>query len=105
MFTRVAQHAVRRSASFRPAVFRASPAVASFSTAELVPGVGYGKTSTGIVSSTSDAVHLRYTLQLDLQAFLTHFSLFPRNIPCVLYAHLIINHNSPSSSGRSPRRS
>lgn len=84
MFTRVAQHAVRRAASFRPAVFRASPAVASFSTAELVPGVGYGKTSTGIVSSTSDAVDFRYTLQLDLQASYPFFSFPPRFPLCIV---------------------
>lgn len=47
MFSRIAQHTVKR-ALFQPA-FRPA-AMALFSTAELVPGIGRGKTSTGIVS-------------------------------------------------------
>ena len=57
MFSRIASQSVRRLVSFQSAssngvkqVSRSS--FAAFSTAEIVPGIGLGKTSTGIVSST-----------------------------------------------------
>mmetsp|Transcript_15981 Transcript_15981/g.37014 ORF Transcript_15981/g.37014 Transcript_15981/m.37014 type:complete len:172 (+) Transcript_15981:146-661(+) len=56
MLSRIALHTVRRAASFRP-VNGFQPtrcSFAAFSTSEVVPGIGRGKTSTGIVGLPAD---------------------------------------------------
>mmetsp|Transcript_16405 Transcript_16405/g.33823 ORF Transcript_16405/g.33823 Transcript_16405/m.33823 type:complete len:166 (+) Transcript_16405:80-577(+) len=51
MFSRIVSHTVKRLGSVRPV---ARPSFAAFSSAEVVPGIGAGKTSTGIVGLPAD---------------------------------------------------
>ena len=53
MFSQILSHTVKRLGAVRPAnvVQPTRISFAAFSTAEAVPGIGRGKTSTGIVSS------------------------------------------------------
>lgn len=56
MFSRIASHTVKRVVSLQSAngVQLSRSSFAAFSTAEIVPGIGLGKTSTGIVGLPAD---------------------------------------------------
>jgi len=56
MLSRITSHAIKRLGSVRPAnAIQPTPwSFAAFSTSEIVPGIGRGKTSTGIVGLPAD---------------------------------------------------
>merc|ERR1719157_267250 len=56
MLCRIASYSVKRIVSFQSSSngMISHPSLAAFSTAEIVPGIGFGKTSTGIVGLPAD---------------------------------------------------